>query len=59
MPIDENTPLHVASVSKTMTAMAVLKLVEGGKLKLEDDVTKFFPKFPYLYELPMQYQQHL
>jgi CubicO group peptidase (beta-lactamase class C family) len=47
MPIDENTPLHVASVSKTMTAMAVLKLVEAGKLKLEDNVTKFFPKFPY------------
>lgn len=47
MPIDENTPLHVASVSKTMTAMAVLKLVEAGKLNLEDDVTKFFPKFPY------------
>ena len=47
MPIDANTPLHVASVSKTMTAMAVLKLVEGGKLKLEDDLTKFFPKFPY------------
>ncbi|WP_312767098.1 serine hydrolase domain-containing protein [Epilithonimonas sp.] len=47
MPIDENTPLHVASVSKTMTAMAVLKLVEGGKLNLEDDLTKFFPKFPY------------
>lgn len=47
MPIDENTPLHVASVSKTMTAMAVLKLVEAGKLKLEDNLTKFFPKFPY------------
>lgn len=47
MPIDATTPLHVASVSKTMTAMAVLKLIEGGKLKLEDDVTKFFPKFPY------------
>lgn len=47
MPIDENTSLHVASVSKTMTAMAVLKLIEAGKLKLEDDLTKFFPKFPY------------
>ncbi|KFC24659.1 serine hydrolase domain-containing protein [Chryseobacterium sp. FH1] len=46
-PIDENTPLHVASVSKTMTSMAVLKLVEAGKLKMEDDMTKFFPKFPY------------
>ena len=47
MPIDANTPLHVASVSKTMTAMAVLKLVEAGKLKLDDNLTKFFPKFPY------------
>ncbi|WDF47067.1 serine hydrolase [Chryseobacterium sp. KACC 21268] len=47
MPIDENTALHVASVSKTMTAMAVLKLIDAGKLKLEDNLTKFFPKFPY------------
>ncbi|WP_300672402.1 serine hydrolase domain-containing protein [Soonwooa sp.] len=47
MPIDKDTPLHVASVSKTMTAMAVLKLVEAGKLNLDDNLTKFFPKFPY------------
>ncbi|WP_417428673.1 serine hydrolase domain-containing protein [Halpernia sp.] len=47
MPINENTPLHVASVSKTLTAMATMKLVEGGLLKLDDHLTKFFPKFPY------------
>lgn len=46
-PINENTALHVASVSKTLTAMAVMKLVEAGKLNLEDHLTKFFPKFPY------------
>lgn len=46
-PITKNTPLHVASVSKTLTAMAVMKLVEAAKLKLTDPVTKFFPKFPY------------
>lgn len=45
--IDKSTPLHVASVSKTMTAMAVMKLVESGKIKLTDPLTKFFPKFPY------------
>jgi CubicO group peptidase (beta-lactamase class C family) len=27
MPIDKNTPLHVASVSKTLTAMAMMKLI--------------------------------
>jgi CubicO group peptidase (beta-lactamase class C family) len=47
MAINKDTPLHVASVSKTMTAMATMKLVEGGLLKLDDHLTKFFPKFPY------------
>ena len=45
--IDANTPLHVASVSKTMTAMAILKLIDAKKLALNDPVTKFFPQFPY------------
>jgi CubicO group peptidase (beta-lactamase class C family) len=45
--IDANTALHVASVSKTMTAMAVLKLIDVEKLELNDPVTKFFPEFPY------------
>lgn len=47
MPINKNTPLHVASVSKTLTAMAMLKLVEAGKIKLSDHLTQFFPGFPY------------
>lgn len=46
-PITKDTPLHVASVSKTITAMATLKLVEAGKLNLDDDLMKFFPGFPY------------
>ncbi len=47
MPINENTALHVASVSKTMTAMAVMKLVEAGKVKLDEPLTTFFKDFPY------------
>lgn len=46
-PINKNTPLHVASVSKTMTAMAMMKLVEAGKIKLSDHLTQYFPGFPY------------
>lgn len=38
---------HLASVSKTFTAMAVLKLWEQGRLNLDDTLSKFFPKFPY------------
>ncbi|MEO8764902.1 MAG: serine hydrolase domain-containing protein [Ginsengibacter sp.] len=47
---DSLTPhsaFHLASVSKTFTAMATLKLVEMGKINLDDNVKKFFPGFPY------------
>lgn len=46
-PIGKNTPLHVASVSKTLTAMAMLKLIEAGKVNLSDHLTQYFPGFPY------------
>lgn len=46
-PINDTIALHVASISKTVTAMATLKLVEAGKIKLDDPLTKYFPKFPY------------
>ncbi len=45
--INENTPLHIASVSKTFTAMAILKLQELGKLNINDSVVKYFPNFNY------------
>lgn len=46
-PITPNTTFHLASVSKTFTGMAILKLREQGKLNLDDLVTDFFPDFPY------------
>ncbi|RNI33588.1 class A beta-lactamase-related serine hydrolase [Hanamia caeni] len=45
--LDKHSAFHIASVSKTFTAMATLKLAEMGKLSIYDDVKKFFPKFPY------------
>lgn len=45
--ITPNTPFHLASVSKTFTGMAIMKLREQGKLNLDDMVTDFFPNFPY------------
>lgn len=38
---------ELASVTKPMTSIAVLKLVEEGKLKLDQTVNDFFPDFPY------------
>ncbi|MFT3681065.1 MAG: serine hydrolase domain-containing protein [Ferruginibacter sp.] len=45
--ITENTPFHIASVSKTFTAMAVLKLWQEGKLNMDDELVKYFPNFNY------------
>ena len=45
--IDANTPIHIASVSKVLTATAVLKLVDREKLNLEDKVNSILPSFPY------------
>jgi CubicO group peptidase (beta-lactamase class C family) len=45
--IDSATSFHLASVSKTFTGMATLKLWEDGKLGLNDEVSKYLPGFPY------------
>ena len=37
---------HVASISKNIAAAAVLSLVDGGKLRLDDDVRKYVPSAP-------------
>lgn len=42
-----NSALHLASVSKTFTGMATLKLWEEGKLEINDEVSKYLIGFPY------------
>lgn len=45
--LTEHSAFHLASVSKTFTAMAILKLAEQAKLKLDDDIKLYFPTLPY------------
>jgi CubicO group peptidase (beta-lactamase class C family) len=42
-----SSKFELASVTKTFTSTGILMLMEQGKLKLDDDVKKFFPDFPY------------
>lgn len=44
--ITPSTSFHLASVSKTITGMAILKLAEEGKLNIEDSVSKYLTGFP-------------
>jgi CubicO group peptidase (beta-lactamase class C family)/PKD repeat protein len=45
--VNYNTAFDIASITKTFTSMGVLKLMEDGKLKLEDKVNKYLDIFPF------------
>ncbi|MEO7446507.1 MAG: serine hydrolase domain-containing protein [Ferruginibacter sp.] len=45
--INAETEFHIASVSKTFTAMAVLKLWENKKVQLDSSFSYYFPSFNY------------
>ncbi|MFH6967793.1 serine hydrolase domain-containing protein [Flavobacterium sp. FlaQc-28] len=45
--ITANTPVQIASVSKVLTATAVLKLVNAGKTDLDQKVNTILKTFPY------------
>lgn len=42
-----DSQFELASASKPMTALATLKLVEEGKLKMDQTVNDFYPDFPF------------
>ncbi|WP_020643781.1 serine hydrolase domain-containing protein [Amycolatopsis balhimycina] len=44
-PITASTRLPIASLSKSMTAFAVLQLAEAGRLGLDEPVTRYLPEF--------------
>ena len=43
-PLDPHNTFRVASVTKTFVATSILKLIEDGKLGLEDHISKHLPK---------------
>lgn len=46
-PLTTTTPFQLASVSKPITAVAALQLVEQGYCRLDDEVACLLPDFPY------------
>ena len=41
-----DTRFPIGSLTREMTAVAVLQLAESGKLDLDDEITKYLPSFP-------------
>ncbi len=44
--VSDKSVYRIASISKVITAVSIMQLVEQGKLKLDDDVRKYIPYFP-------------
>ncbi len=44
---DATDTYEIGSISKQMTAAAILQLVEDGKLSLDDTLDKFFPEYEH------------
>ncbi|MCK5086410.1 MAG: serine hydrolase, partial [Melioribacteraceae bacterium] len=42
-----NSQFQLASVSKPITAYAIMLLVEKGEMAYSDSIRKYFPEFPY------------
>src|SRR3954454_1572455 len=47
VPVTVHSAFAIASVTKNMTAAAILQLAGRGALSLDDDVGKFLPDFPH------------
>ncbi|MDT0627945.1 serine hydrolase [Alteromonas sp. W364] len=46
VPIKPEMVFEIGSITKQFTAVAILMLVEEGKLSLDDEITKFLPHYP-------------
>src|SRR5687768_15824203 len=44
-PMAKDTIFNMASMTKPVTSIAIMMLVEEGKLKLDDEVAKYLPKY--------------
>ncbi len=55
-PLNADTLFYAASVSKQFTVLAIAKLVEAGRLGLDDDVRRYVPELPQ-YERPVTVRQ--
>ncbi len=61
-PMTEKTIQNIGSISKTITATAVMQLWEKGKFQLDDDVNKYLPfpvRNPHFPDEPITFRQLL
>ena len=48
VPMTTENVFEIGSITKQFTAVSILMLEEQGKLKLDDEITKYIPDYPTL-----------
>ena len=56
---DKNTVYRIYSMSKPVTGVAIMQLIENGKLNLNDKVSKFIPAFKDTKVLNLDFQDYV
>jgi len=46
VPMETDHVFRIGSITKQFTAIAILQLMEQGKLSLQDEITRFIPDYP-------------
>jgi CubicO group peptidase (beta-lactamase class C family) len=46
VPADAGDVFRICSITKQFTAVAILQLVEAGKVRLDDDIHQYVPDYP-------------
>jgi D-alanyl-D-alanine carboxypeptidase len=46
VPVDSDNVFRICSITKQFTAVAILQLVEAGKVRLDDDIHLYVPDYP-------------
>jgi CubicO group peptidase (beta-lactamase class C family) len=49
-PVDERTIYHWASITKTLTAIAIMQLRDRGRLTLDDKVVRYIPELRQIHD---------
>lgn len=55
IPNTPETRFPLGSIGKQLTAVAIMQLAEEGKLKLDEKIDRFFPKYRYAREITIHH----
>ena len=56
---NENTVYRIYSMSKTVTGVAIMQLIENGKLRLNDKVSQYIPAFKNTKVINLDFQDYV